>query len=431
MLSVRWKVVASLVAVALVAALPTAAGADAAVPACPTPNTAAMDCAVWWNVMYPRPAAEPVVRSDLMRTVVATLVRAGVALHAPEANLFVDDDGHPDELAIAELAAAGVVHGRSSDTVEPDALASRAQLAAVAVRAAELVLGTAVVSTGSGFRDTAGSTHREAIEKAHALGLVLGTDATRFGPDDPATQGQLALVITRLLGVLVTRGILDAPLSTGSFDVTVVPAVVRDTIPGQRLVLLVTLGRDRAPSAGPADLAVSAPGAATSAGAATVAHGQVVEVTVVPQPGGGHPGSPEAWIPLTVTASRGTDRHRVVVPVRVVPGEDTISEEAAEILGTWVPWLAQAHPELGIGPSTAWMSTITKPNILVVSHYLFFSSEWELGLMWHVMIPPHNWTEIYLRRRSELAPTYAFRLDSRTDPAALPHDVEPPTEIDR
>jgi hypothetical protein len=77
------------------------------------------------------------------------------------------------------------------------------------------------------------------------------------------------------------------------------------------------------------------------------------------------------------------------------------------------------------------MSTITKPNILVVSHYLFFSSGWELGLMWHVMIPPHDWTEIYLRRRGDLAPAYAFRLDSRTDPAAVPHPVAPPPEIDR
>jgi len=45
-------------------------------------------------------------------------------------------------------------------------------------------------------------------------------------------------------------------------------------------------------------------------------------------------------------------------------------------------------------------------------YYLFFSPEWEMGLRWHVMIPPHDWAEIYLRRRSELSSTRAWRIHS-------------------
>jgi hypothetical protein len=28
--------------------------------------------------------------------------------------------------------------------------------------------------------------------------------------------------------------------------------------------------------------------------------------------------------------------------------------------------------------------------VLIVEHYLFFSTDWELDLSWHVMIPPDD-----------------------------------------
>ena len=34
---------------------------------------------------------------------------------------------------------------------------------------------------------------------------------------------------------------------------------------------------------------------------------------------------------------------------------------------------------------------------LIVSHYLFFSEEWEMHVEWHIMVPPYDWAKIDLR----------------------------------
>lgn len=47
-----------------------------------------------------------------------------------------------------------------------------------------------------------------------------------------------------------------------------------------------------------------------------------------------------------------------------------------------------------------------------MTHYAWFTDEYEIGLAWHVMVAPDDWAELYVRPRKVLAPTVAFRLDS-------------------
>ena len=70
-------------------------------------------------------------------------------------------------------------------------------------------------------------------------------------------------------------------------------------------------------------------------------------------------------------------------------------------------------------------------HILVVSHYLFFSEDWEMGLMWHIMIAPHDWSRIYLRPRGEMAPTLAFEIPSVSDPTSSIRAIPVPVQVDR
>jgi hypothetical protein len=49
----------------------------------------------------------------------------------------------------------------------------------------------------------------------------------------------------------------------------------------------------------------------------------------------------------------------------------------------------------------------------LLSHYLFFSDEWEAHISWHVMIAPYDWSKLDLRHRfDETAPSYAFEISS-------------------
>jgi hypothetical protein len=114
----------------------------------------------------------------------------------------------------------------------------------------------------------------------------------------------------------------------------------------------------------------------------------------------------------------------------IFPMADERAQDAQPYFERWVAWLASAHPELGITPATDWEPVFVS-TLLVVSHYSYYSDEWELSVAWHNMIAPHDWSEIYLRRRgSESAPSLAFKIDSWSANTA-PYAVTPPPELVR
>ena len=91
--------------------------------------------------------------------------------------------------------------------------------------------------------------------------------------------------------------------------------------------------------------------------------------------------------------------------------------------------LAENYPELGIIEDTAWNGTMVSPVWLIVSHYLFFSDEWEAHIEWHVMVPPSDWAKIDLRHWfDEVVPSYAFEISS-LDVASEPVAIEVPETV--
>lgn len=217
------------------------------------------------------------------------------------------------------------------------------------------------------------------------------------------------------------------PLPDGDFSIEAVPERMSwDAIPGQVCVYLVTVENLGPGGSGRVDLAASAAGAEVAVEPASIAPGQVAEMRVVP-------GASAAGATLAVTLAgvRGAFSHERLVDLPVRAGEDGLAAEAAAMRDLFVPWLEANRPELGITASTPWEGSIVRPGILVVMHYLYFSDEWEMGLMWHVMIPPHDWARIYLRRRYvETAPSLAFEIPSWHEPGA-PVPIQPPAEVDR
>ena len=136
--------------------------------------------------------------------------------------------------------------------------------------------------------------------------------------------------------------------------------------------------------------------------------GEVAEVVVIPAQA-----SIGTTIEVTITGNRGSASDEKVVSFEVIEGEDDRQEYAGMLLDRFVAWLAMNHPELGITDDTVWDGTMASPQWLVVSHYLFFSEEWEAHIEWHIMMPPDDWAKIDLRHRfDELEPSYAFKISS-------------------
>ena len=213
------------------------------------------------------------------------------------------------------------------------------------------------------------------------------------------------------------------------FSMQVIPEHMEDTIAGQSCVFLVVVA-DEGEGSGKGEvvgISATAPGSAVTVDPQAITPGQVAEVTVIPF---------EASAGETLTVTVGGEREGLeqteTVTIDVHEGEDGLGPFAAEIRDKFIPWLAANHPEFGITSETEWTGTIVRPHILVVMYYLFFSEDWEMGVSWHVTIPPHNWARIYLRHRTtEAAPSYAFEISSwsaQEEPYA-PYAIDPPESV--
>ena len=238
-----------------------------------------------------------------------------------------------------------------------------------------------------------------------------------------------ALAVAGLVLAACGGGGPSASPSAGEpFSIAVFPAEefpeIRTAIAGQREIFLVTADPDE--GTGPITITASAELASVEVEPAELVPGQVVEVTVVPDP-------VEADATLTVSISGARDGFEAdeVRALPVWPEVDGRLADAEAIRDLFVPWIEEHHPELGIDGSTPWEGTIVQSQMLIVSHYLFLTDEWEMGLEWHVTAAPDDWARMYLRHRfTEAAPSVAAEISSVLD-GVPPVEADPPEAVFR
>lgn len=262
-----------------------------------------------------------------------------------------------------------------------------------------------------------------AIALAAIAALLLG--GTPSGGDERARVAR-AQDEVRLYLPAVLHG--EAPETPNAFSLALVPGAITNSVPGQRCVFLVTMDEGEDGAGGPVALSVTTEAGSAEVTPETMLPGDVAEVWLVPDPG-----TPPRTIAFTVTGRRGTEVERAQGTLHVLDDMPGVDEEravhAAVVRDRFAPWLAEAHPELGIDPETEWRGTIVTPQILVVMHYLFFSEEWEMHVAWHVMIPPHDWARIDLRHRfDETVPSRAFEISSWQNETE-PIEIDPPEAL--
>jgi hypothetical protein len=168
-------------------------------------HAAAIDCVAWYGIARGRTATQYAPRMEVTRaqmaSFIARLIEAGGgSLPPPSSQGFTDLDRagvHAER--INQLAAAGIVRGRSSTTYDPTASVTRAQMATFLVNAYEYVAETTLPASPSRFTDIAGNTHQTNIDKAAAAGFALGTTQTTYTPHRPVRRDQMASFLSRVL----------------------------------------------------------------------------------------------------------------------------------------------------------------------------------------------------------------------------------------
>jgi len=113
------------------------------------------------------------------------------------APVFRDVAGHWAENAIRALLAKGWIQGYPDGSFRPAQLMTRAEFAALVVQ----VLGLDAPGGGLTFPDTANHWARDIIAAAHGHGIISGYNDAAFGPDDPVTREQLAVILFRTFGL--------------------------------------------------------------------------------------------------------------------------------------------------------------------------------------------------------------------------------------
>ena len=212
------------------------------------------------------------------------------------------------------------------------------------------------------------------------------------------------------------------------FSLSVTPDSINgDAIAGQIVVFLVSVSditSGQAAAGGNTALFARANNSAVYVQPEAISQGQIAEVEVIPD---------IAAVGSNVTVVISAERQGIIksdmVNFTVVPGDDFLATHAIELRDTFVSWLQTSYPDLGITNETNWVGTIVSPRWLVVSHYLFFSRDWEMHVYWHIMIPPYDWARIDLRYRyNETVPAYSFEISS-LNASLPPHAIEPPETL--
>ncbi len=116
-----------------------------------------------------------------------------------------DITGHWAEANIRQLVNSGVISGYPDATFKPDKSITRAEFVAALVKALKLE-----IKRGRVFSDTTGHWAQDSISTAVASGMVSGYDEFYFGPDDVISREQMAVIISRALGLSTQEGIFFA-----------------------------------------------------------------------------------------------------------------------------------------------------------------------------------------------------------------------------
>jgi hypothetical protein len=69
---------------------------------------------------------------------------------------------------------------------------------------------------------------------------------------------------------------------------------------------------------------------------------------------------------------------------------------------TFLSWIETRYPEYHNLLNQTWFPYRTYSNILVVEHWTFLSSEYELRICSHITTPPYNWSKMMIRSLNQI-----------------------------
>ena len=112
---------------------------------------------------------------------------------APNHIYFTDTAGHWGEDAVSEMASRGIVKGYEDGSFHPDESIKRAEFCQMIANAFDYQRSASVPHPFSDVGE--GDWYYDAVNALYGRGIVAGTSADRFDPDENITREQMAVIL--------------------------------------------------------------------------------------------------------------------------------------------------------------------------------------------------------------------------------------------
>jgi len=118
---------------------------------------------------------------------------------------------------------------------------------------------------------------------------------------------------------------------------------------------------------------------------------------------------------ILITAKNKTTSKSILLEVEMCIWDGAISQESLDRFNNMIDLVLKQNKKYEFLKNEAFTSYCTYPQILIVSHYTFLSENWEVRFCHHVMIPPHDWSMIRIRKRGEIESEISYKKNSSID----------------
>jgi len=131
-----------------------------------------------------------------------TIIASEVEEPGSEVKVVLNDiKGHWAQANIEQLVALGAIGGYPDGSFAPEKSISRAEFTSILVKAFKLEGAADKV-----FADTQNHWAKDAIAVAYANNIISGYDNDKFGPDDPITREQMAVMVVKAAKLELVSG---------------------------------------------------------------------------------------------------------------------------------------------------------------------------------------------------------------------------------
>ena len=118
---------------------------------------------------------------------------------------------------------------------------------------------------------------------------------------------------------------------------------------------------------------------------------------------------------ILITAKSKTTSKLILLEVEMYNWDGAISQEEIGRFNNMIDLVIKQNKKYELLKDEDFFSYCTYPQILIVSHSTFLSENWEVRFCYHVMIPPHDWSMVSIRKRGEIEAEIAYKQDSATN----------------